>query len=67
MHHCLKKLLLEYEANRSTECHVGTVFQIALKDGIKFDHVFIHGGEMMDMGTPEDLIKIKKSPKMWFK
>jgi glucose-1-phosphate thymidylyltransferase len=67
MHHCLKKLLIEYETNRRTECHVGTVFQIALKDGIKFDHVFIHDGEMIDIGTPEDLIKIKKSSRMWFK
>jgi glucose-1-phosphate thymidylyltransferase len=67
MHNCLKKLSLEYEAKKRTECHVGTVFQLALKDGIKFDHVFIHDGKMMDMGTPEDLMKIKKSPKMWFK
>jgi len=67
MHNCLKKLFHEYETNKRTECHVGTVFQIALKDGIKFDHVFIHNGKMMDMGTPEDLKKIMKNPKMWFK
>ena len=66
MHNCLKKLKHEYETKIRTECHVGTVFQKALKDGIKFDHVYIHDGMMMDMGTPEDLMRIKKNPEMWF-
>ncbi len=66
MHHCLKDLLVEYETNKRTECHVGTVFQLAFKDGIKFDHVFIHDAEIIDMGTPEDLKKIKANPRMWF-
>ena len=66
MHHCLKKLSYEYKTNMRTECHVGTVFKFALKDGIKFEYVFIHNGEMLDIGTPEDLEKIQKNSKMWF-
>ena len=66
MHHCLKKLSYEYETNKRTECHVGTVFKFALKDGIKFEHVFMHDGEMIDIGTPEELERIHKNSNKWF-
>lgn len=66
MHDCLEKLSFEYENNLRSECHVGTVFQFALKENIKFEHVFIHDGELIDMGTPEDLEKIRKNPEKWF-
>lgn len=66
MHHFLKKLAYEYKTHKRTECHVGTVFNFALKDGIKFEHVFIHDGEMLDIGTIEDLEKIQKNSNLWF-
>lgn len=66
MHKCLKKLKYEYENSLRTECHVGTIFQLALKDNFKFEHVFIHEGELIDMGTPEDLVRIQENPEKWF-
>ena len=66
MHNCLEKLAYEYKNKLRSECHVGTVFQFALRENIKFDHVFIDNGELIDMGTPEDLAKIQENPENWF-
>ncbi|MGH1536835.1 MAG: nucleotidyltransferase family protein [Gammaproteobacteria bacterium] len=67
MHECLQNLLNEYELKQRSECHVGTVFQIALNEGITFDYVIIDKGEVIDMGTPEDLLYINQQPHEWFK
>ncbi len=67
LHLCLQKLFHEYESKQLTECHVGTVFQIALNEGITFDHVLFDKGEVLDMGTPEDLLYINQQPHVWFK
>lgn len=55
MHRSLKHLLSEFESGQRAEIHVGTVFQSALKIGMTFDFVFFDKGELIDIGTPEDL------------
>ncbi len=67
MHLWLQKLLGEYEFKRRTECHVGTIFQIALNEGVTFDYVLFDKGKVMDMGTPEGLSYINQQPHLWFK
>ena len=66
MHSCLPKLLAEYESKQRSECHVGTIFQIALKEGLAFDYVLMNKGKVMDMGTPEGLSYINRQPHAWF-
>jgi len=66
MHLCLQKLLDEYESKQRSECHVGTVFQIALNEGISFDYVLFDEGKVVDIGTPEDLSYITQQPHAWF-
>jgi len=67
MHLRLKKLLNEFKTNQRNECHVGTIFKMALKEGIIFDYVMFDDGELMDIGTPEDFSKIKQQTNLWFK
>ncbi|MEJ2115591.1 MAG: dTDP-glucose pyrophosphorylase, partial [Gammaproteobacteria bacterium] len=67
MHLHLQKLYAEYESKQRSECHVGTIFQIALKEGVTFDYVLMDKGEVMDMGTPEGLSYINQQPHAWFK
>lgn len=66
MHMSLQTLLTEFESKQHSECHVGTIFKMALEEGITFDHVVIEDGELMDIGTPEDFSKINQQPNIWF-
>ncbi len=60
MHQSLQKLLNEFETKTRTECHVGTFFQLALEAGMTFEHVFFNKGELVDIGTPEDLSRVEQ-------
>ena len=67
MHQSLKKLLPEFESKQRQECHVGTIFQLALEEGIRFDYVHFDDGELIDIGTPDDLHRVEHSCPDWLK
>ena len=60
MHLCLDEMLSEFEIGTLKECHVGSVFQLALGAGFKFEYVLFENGEWLDIGTPEDLQQIQQ-------
>lgn len=65
MHQSLEDMLNDFESGKRTECHVGTVFQLALRSGLKFDFVFFNEGEVIDIGTPDDLRRIEQTYTKW--
>ena len=65
MHQSLKDMLSDFESGKHTECHVGTVFQLALKSGVTFDFVNFNEGELIDIGTPDDLRRIEQTYTKW--
>ena len=65
MHHVLEDMLSEFQEEQHTECHVGTIFQKALREGITFDYVFFNDGQLIDIGTPEDLRYIETTHPVW--
>ena len=65
MHHGLIELQKEFDDKKRSECHVGTVFQLALREDITFDYVLFNQGELIDIGTPEDLDVINQSCPAW--
>lgn len=67
MHQNLQIMLSEFETNKRTECHVGTFFQLALKAGITFECIYFNEGELIDIGTPDDLHRIKQTHQSWLK
>ncbi len=61
MHQELNAMLSEFKNKNLNDCHVGIMFQLALRAGIEFEHVFFEKGELIDIGTPEDLIHAKQA------
>lgn len=59
MNNYLDKVESKYQSNTLQECHVGTVFKEALESGINFDFVFFDNGEIIDIGTPDDMQEAK--------
>lgn len=60
MHLRLDDMLSDFENRTLKECHIGSVFQLALLAGFKFEYVLFENGEWVDIGTPEDLQRIEK-------
>ena len=60
MHQCLDKMLSDFQNGTLKECHVGTIFQLALPAGFVFEYVLFENGEWIDIGTPEDLQQIEQ-------
>ena len=67
MHQKLKNMLSEFETGQRMECHIGTIFQLALKEGIRFDYVCFDAGKLIDMGTSDDLYRIEHACPDWLK
>ncbi len=65
MHQSLQGMLSDFESDKRTECHVGTIFQFALEKDIKFDHVFFNEGDLIDIGTPDDMRRIDQTYTKW--
>ena len=67
MHQTLNKMLPEFETKQRNECHIGTIFQLALNEGLRFEYVYFDTGELIDIGTPDDLHRIEHSCPDWLK
>ncbi len=65
MHQCLYNLLNEFKTKQRNECHVGNIFQMALQKDISFDSVCFEDGDLIDIGTPEDLALVNQKYSSW--
>lgn len=54
-HHFLKRQVAAFDMRQRPEIYVGNVFLEALKAGFQIEAKVFEKGEMLDVGTPEDL------------
>jgi glucose-1-phosphate thymidylyltransferase len=53
------------QATADTEIHVGDVIRAAISAGMSVTGVIVEGGEYLDIGTPEDLMRAEATTRMW--